>query len=251
MIQVFASIAAFGVADVSPPCLKLLTYLEMANLPYQVRPGDPRKGPTKKIPYVKLEDRRTMGDSGFIIELLEETNGHKLDGRLTPSERATGHLVRRTIEESLYWSAASTRWLTDDGVAEMKRVFTPVLPPVMGGLVWNIIKGGMKKSSWGQGIARHSPDHRIAIGKADLDALSVTLGAGPYLFGSEPTSYDASLFAIVANLTRFPVKNPLTDYARTLENLVAFRDRVEERFWKEPRPAAAKTRASEGAAASP
>jgi glutathione S-transferase len=248
MIQVYAGIGAWGVPDVSPPCLKLLTYLKMAKIPHEVRPGDPRKGPTKKIPYMVDDDGTTIGDSGFIIEHLKKKHGDALDGRLTVSERATGHLIRRTIEESLYWAAVHSRWLNDGGAAEMRRVFAPVLPPVMGGLVWNVIKGGMKKSAWGQGIARHSAENALAIGKADLDALSITLGDGRYLFGDEPTSFDASLFGIVANITRFPIANRLTDHARTLENLIAFRDRVEARYWKEAPLAPSKTVTAEAAA---
>jgi glutathione S-transferase len=251
MIKVFAGIGAWGVPDVSPPCLKLLTYLKMANIPCDVRSGDPRKGPTKKIPYLVDEDGTCIGDSGFIIEHLKKKHGDPLDGRLSASERATGHLIRRTVEDSLYWAAVHSRWLTDEGAAAMRKVFAPVLPPVVGGLVWNMIKGGTRKSAWGQGIARHSPDNAIAIGKADLDALSVTLGASRYLFGDEPTSYDACLYAIVANVTKFPVNNRLTDYARSFENLVAFCDRVEARYWKDSPPAPAKIAATVEAAASP
>ena len=38
-----------------------------------------------------------------------------LDAKLTPAQHATGHLVRRTLEESAYWVAVvHARWLEDD-----------------------------------------------------------------------------------------------------------------------------------------
>jgi glutathione S-transferase len=234
MMKVYAGMGAWGIPDVSPPCLKLRTYLKMAKLPFEDRPGDPRKGPTKKVPYIQDDDGAFLGDSGFIIEHLKKKHGDPLDGRLSKSERATGHLIRRTVEESLYWATLYPRWCTDEGAAEMGRVFAPLMPKVIGGLVFGAIKGQTRKSAFAQGIARHKPENSYAIGKADLDALSVTLGDGAYLFGDEPTSYDACLYGTVANILAFPVKNPLTDHARTLENLVAFRGRVEARYWKEP-----------------
>jgi glutathione S-transferase len=241
MMKVFAGMRAWGVPDVSPPCLKLQTYLKMAKLPFEARPGDPRKGPTKKIPYIKDDDGTVVGDSGFIIEYLKRKHGDALDGRLTKKEHATGHLLRRTVEDSLYWGTLFPRWCTEDGAEEMRKVFAPVLPPVIGGLVWNSIKGQTRKSAFSQGIARHTSENSYAIGTSDLDALSATLGDGPYLFGDEPTSYDACLYGTVANILGFPIKNPLTTHARTLDNLVAFRERIEARYWKEPAASATKS----------
>jgi glutathione S-transferase len=241
MMKVYCGMGAWGIADVSPPCLKLRTYVRMAKIPSEDRPGDPRKGPTKKVPYIKDDDGTFLGDSGFIIEYLKKKHGDSLDGRLTKKEHAAGHLVRRTVEESLYWATLFPRWCTEEGAMEMKKVFAPVLPKVIGGLVWNAIKSQTRKSAFSQGIARHTPENSYAIGMADLDALSVTLGKGPYLFGDEPTSYDACLFGTVANVLAFPIKNPLTAHARTLDDLVDFRDRIEARYWKEPAASATKS----------
>jgi glutathione S-transferase len=234
MIKVYGGMGAWGVPDVSPPCLKLRTYIKMAKIPSEDRPGDPRKGPTKKVPYIKDEDGTVVGDSGFIIEYLKKKHGDPLDGRLSKSEHAIGHLIRRTVEENLYWATLFPRWCTDEGAAEMRKVFAPVMPKLIGGLIFNTIKGQTRKNAFAQGIARHTPENSYAIGKADLDALSVILGEKSYLFGDEPTSYDACLYGTVANALAFPIKNPLTDHARGIANLVAFRERVETRYWKEP-----------------
>ena len=241
MIKVYAGMGAWGLADVSPPCLKLRTYMRMAKIPYEDRPGDPRKGPTKKIPYIVDDDGTTLGDSGFIIEYLKKKHGDPLDSRLTKAEHATGHLLRRTLEDSVYWATIYPRWCTDEGAAEMRRVFAPVLPPVMGGFVWGMIRGNIRKAAWAQGISRHPPETCAAIGNADLDAASITLGDRPYLFGDEPTSYDACLFAAVSNILAFPVKNALTDHAKSIPNLVAYSDRVLARYWKEPTTSSAKS----------
>ena len=240
MITIYAGMGAWGVADVSPPCLKLRTYVRMAKVPHQMKFGDPRKGPTKKIPFIADDDGTRLGDSGFILEHLKKKYGDPLDARLTPAERAKGHLVRRTVEESLYWAMIFPRWCTDEGAEAMRGVFAPVLPAVVGGLVWSMIRNGTRKAAWSQGIARHAPENCAAFGMADLDALSVTLGDGPYLFGDEPTSYDAVLFGTIANILAFPVPSPLGEHAKSLANLVAFRDRVDARYWRESAAAPAK-----------
>ena len=70
--------------------------------------------------------------------------------------------------------------------------------------------------------------------RADIDALSTMLGDKPYLFGEAPTSYDASLYGILANVLAFPKDGVLATHVRTKPNLVAFVDRVRETYWATP-----------------
>lgn len=230
-VTVHGSFEAFGVPDFSPACLKLKTYLRMASVPYATRTGDPRKAPTKKIPFI-THNGATVGDSGLIIEHLKRTLGDPLDRRLSPEQHARGHLVRRTCEESLYWPLSHARWGDDavwPQVAEKFRTF--VLPPVIGGLIVGMIRKDTLRSAWGQGIARHKLENILAHGRADIDALSVVLGDALYLFGDEPTSYDASLFGTMANIMAFPAGGGLAKHARSKANLVSFVDRVKAKYW--------------------
>src|SRR5579859_665637 len=97
-ITVHGGWEAFGVPDFSPACLKLKTYLRMADVAYASTLGDPRKAPTKKIPFI-THDGASVGDSGLIIDHLKNKLGDPLDGKLTKEQRALGHLVRRVCEE--------------------------------------------------------------------------------------------------------------------------------------------------------
>src|ERR1035438_2814647 len=89
---------AFGLADFSPFGLKVLTYLRMIDVPFEAKIGDPRKGPTKKIPFIDDAGTR-VGDSGLILDYLKKKHGDALDAKLTAEQHAIGHLVRRTLEE--------------------------------------------------------------------------------------------------------------------------------------------------------
>jgi glutathione S-transferase len=228
--------SAFGVADFSPACLKLKTYLRMTGVDYKTALGDPRKAPTKKIPFI-THDGATLGDSGLIIEHLKKKLGDPLDGKLTVEQHALGHLVRRTCEESLYWPILLQRWGQDASWPQLAAQFKSIVPPVIGGFIINMIRKDTLKSTWGQGIARHSDDNVVAHARADIDALSIILGDKPYLFGDAPTSYDASLFGSIANALAFPPDGPIAKHGRSKANLVAFVERIKGKYWaKEDAP---------------
>jgi glutathione S-transferase len=229
-VMVFAGLGINGSADLSPACLKLKTYLRMAGIPYAESLGDPRKGPTKKVPYITL-DGVTVGDSGLIIEHLKKTFGDPLDAKLTSEERALGHLVRRTVEESLYWCLVHARW-TDDAVwPEFSSHFRRVLPKGLAFLLLPMLRKQTFKSLWAQGLSRHTPQDVKAYGYADLSALSRFLGNKSYLFGDAPSSFDASLYGVLANILAFPPEGHLARQLRSHDNLLAFVERVTATWW--------------------
>jgi glutathione S-transferase len=225
--------AAFGVPDFSPACLKLKTYLRMTDVAYKTKLGDPRKAPTKKIPYITQDDV-ARGDSGLILEYLKKKHGDPLDGQLTPAQHALGHLVRRTCEESLYWPVLYTRWADDRAFAELAPQFKSIVPPVIGGLIVGMIRKDTLRQAWAQGVARHTAENVHAHGKADVDALAAILGDKPYLLGDTPTSYDAALFGSMANVLAFPGDSPISKHAHGKANLVAYVDRITRRYWEKP-----------------
>jgi glutathione S-transferase len=233
-LTVHAGWDAFGVPDFSPFCLKVKTYLRMAHVPYASALGDPRKAPTKKIPFI-VHDGTTVGDSGLILEYLQKKKlGDALDARLTPEEHALGHLVRRTCEESLYFAVLHTRWADDAEWPALAKQFKPIMPPVIGGLIINMIRKDTLRNVWGQGLGRHTVENVHAHGKADVDALATVLGDKPYLFGNTPTSYDATLFGTIANVLAHPPNSPIALHAKGKKNLVAFVERVKEAYWSTP-----------------
>ncbi len=225
---------AMGIEDFSPFSLKVKTYLRMIGVPYVSKLGDPRKAPTKKIPFI--EDGATrIGDSGLIFDYLKKKYGDSLDAKLSPDQHALGHVVRRTLEESAYFTVLYSRWLDDEVWPEIAKAFAPVLPPVIGSFLLNgPIRGGVRKSLFGQGTGRHTREQVHAIGCADTDAIATLLGERAYLFGDSPSSYDAILYGFVANAVAFPPSSPICKRARGHANLMAFVDRVKAKYWAAP-----------------
>ena len=222
---------AWGMPNLSPFCTKLETYLRMAGWDYESHPADFRRAPKGKIPYVSL-DGQLLGDSQLIINELERRRGHAMDARLTEQQRATGHAVQRMVDEALYFVLAYLRWSIDDAWRMYRPVVGESMPaPVR--LILPLIRRGVVKSLRSQGTGRHSAAEVNAFGIADLDALSTLIGAQDFLFGSEPSSYDASVFAAVIGLSAFPHDSPLRSHALQSAVLMGYRDRIRKRWFPE------------------
>lgn len=65
---------AFGLPNASPFCMKLETYLRMAEIPYQIKAASFAQAPNGKIPYIE-HNGRLIGDSSLIIDYLKQTFG--------------------------------------------------------------------------------------------------------------------------------------------------------------------------------
>ncbi|HTJ46296.1 MAG TPA: glutathione S-transferase family protein [Kofleriaceae bacterium] len=222
----------WGTPNLSPFCTKLETYLRMAEVPYEAVPADFRKAPKGKIPFVAL-DGELLGDSQLIIEELEQRLGDRaLDAGLPPRDHATARLLRRTLEEAYYFVGMYFRWQTDDGYAVLAPEFKRVLPAPFR-IAMPMIRRGTKKQLHKQGTGRHTREEVAAMGERDLAAFSELLGDRPFLFGDRPRTVDATLYAFMESTFGFPLDSPLQRAAKTHANLVAYRDRVRDRWWKD------------------
>jgi glutathione S-transferase len=236
MIILHQSPPAWGVGNTSPFCLKLESYLRMVGLPYKARAADFRKAPKGKIPFIE-EDGQLLGDSQFIIEHLKRKHGDPLDAKLGAEEVARGHLVRRMLEESLYWHIVHERWATDEGWQVFKPVFLNVFPPVIGQVAVPMIRRKVIQALHAQGLGRHQPAEILEMGKQDVSTVATLLGDKPFLLGDNPTSFDAALYAFIVLITVFPVDSPFRRFTQEQKNLVRYVDRFQQRFfanWSPP-----------------
>lgn len=231
MVTLHSVPGAWGLQSLSPFCVKLETWLRMAGIPYRVSDAMTPRAPKGKVPYV-VHEGAVIGDSQLAQEHLARAFGVTLDDHLSPEERARGHVVRRMLEEGTYWILAHDRWVTDAGWALYRPAFLAFLPPGLGGLIVLFIRRGMRKNLDAQGTGRHTPAEIDAMGVADVDALAVLLGDRPFLLGDTPTSVDASVYAFVAGILGFPGESRTRAAAAAHANLVAYRARMEARFWQ-------------------
>lgn len=225
----------FGLPNPSPFCMKLETYLRMAGLEYTVVTLKRRgQSPTGKAPFVEIGGA-VMADSGLIINHLERSHGHPVDGKLTLAERAQSLALQRLMEEHLYWVAVYARWV-DPGTRIHWRPFLQELlglPGILVPLVARLTERRIMQGLRSQGLGRHPPDSIWQMGTADIQALAHWLGNRPWGFGDAPTTFDACLAAFVGNIIRTPWDNPLSAATRKHASLVAHFERMMARYFPE------------------
>jgi glutathione S-transferase len=215
----------------SPFCLKLETYLRMADLPYTVVVEDMLdKAPKGKMPYIDDAGEK-VGDSNLIIEYLTAKYGDRTDAQLSPADRGISLAMRRLIDENLYWCMVYSRWVNLENWQTTRSIYFSNMPPVVKQIVPGLLRKKVIKSLKGHGMGNHSAAEIDAIGQRDLLALANFLGAKPFFFGDQPTILDATAYGIVRNFVEVPYNSPLNQQAKQLDNLVAFADRMTARFY--------------------
>lgn len=233
MITLYQFPPALGLPNASPFCLKLELYLRMAGLPYRNRYTlELHRAPKGKLPWID-DDGTVIADSGLIIEYLKRTHGDPLDGDLTPLQRARALAITRLCEEHLYWTVLHGRWLSAEGWKMTRPGFFGALPwPLRMVVAW-VARRGIRPQLHGHGMGRHTPEQIQSLGVADIDALAVLLGEEEYFLGAQATLVDAVAAAFLANILMVPLETPIKSAAAGHANLVAYCQRMAQRYFPE------------------
>jgi glutathione S-transferase len=221
---------AFGLPNISPFCMKVETYLRMAEIPYRAVNADLRRAPKGKAPWIE-DDGKVIADSGFILEHLVARYGDQLDAALSAEQRATSMALTRMMDEHLYWTVLYTRWMQEDNWRTLRKVFFGTLPAPLRWFVPDLVRASLRKQLWGHGIGRHRPEEIYALGCADISALADFLGAKPFFMGESPASIDATAYAYLANLLWVPFASPLKTHAESRPSLLAYCERMRDRYF--------------------
>jgi glutathione S-transferase len=225
----------FGLPNPSPFCMKLETYLRMAGLAYTVAPLKGRaRSPTGKAPYIEIDDK-TITDSGLIIDHLERTNGHPVNGKLTLAQRAESLAMQRLVEEHLYWVAVYMRWVDPKTRGQWRPYLQELLgtPKFLTPFIARSSEKRVMKALRNHGLGRHAPDVLWQMDVADIQALAHWLGNRPFGFGETPTVIDACLYSFIGNAIRTPWDNPLTAAVLKHRSLVDHFERMLARYFPE------------------
>ncbi|MCR9212872.1 MAG: glutathione S-transferase family protein [Proteobacteria bacterium] len=216
----------------SPFGLKLETWLRMKELPYASQGSFTKMGPKNKVPFAEI-DGQLIGDSELIIERINDILGGDNISELTAMERAKSLVIRRLVEEHLYFVLMHSRWIDDAGW----EVFAPLvfghIPTLIRPIIRNKIRKIVRQNLVAQGISRHTNEEIYAKGEMDIQALSGILGDNLYFIGSKPGLTDASAYGLLANIVYAPLRSPLLDAVTAYPNLLSFCDRMRAEFWPE------------------
>ena len=202
----------------------------MAGINYEVAFGDPRDAPKGKVPWID-DDGHVLGDSTFIINYLKQKYGDPLDGGLTSQQQAMGHAIQKMLEDSLYYVSSYSKWVDDDGFAIYSAELFAGMPAEQLEHVPPMVRKRVIDKLHAQGIARHSRDEVHELGLQDVQAFGALLGNGPYLFGDQPTSFDASAFGVIGNIKDGPFVSPVRDAVRNIRNIADYIDRIRQQYF--------------------
>lgn len=228
--------------DISPFVVKLETWLRMSGIAYETRTGTRREMPKAKLPSVRVEGR-LIADSSFIIAYLQQHDPRALDDtRLSPVQQAQAEAIKSMAESQLYCAGFYFRWCVDANFVRYRPLLLdyakrsvagwqrPLLP-VVGQVAISLIRRQKVRQAWAQGMARHSADEVVTIGRSALQALATLLGQQPYLFGDHPSTVDVSVYAQLHALVKHPFPGLLQDFALGRPELMAYHDRIAQRYW--------------------
>jgi glutathione S-transferase len=116
MITLYSYPDLFGVADNNPYGLKTFAFLKLSKLRFRHEYVlDPKDAPRGQLPYI-VDDGALIGDSDAIAAHLIKKYGLPIDAALTASQRDTGLLIRRMLDD-LYWVMSYSRWRDEQVLA--------------------------------------------------------------------------------------------------------------------------------------
>lgn len=230
MIALYGFGPAFGLPDPSPFVIKSEVQLKMAGVPYRFERAAPPAAPKGKIPYIQ-EGAHRIGDSTFIRAHIETQTGFDFDKGLSAEQRAQAWAIERMLEDHLYFALIHARWMDDDNFAKGPAHFFDAVPEEAREAVRTQARERVRQNLIAHGLGRHRDDEIVELGARSLAALSASLGDKTYLFGDTPCGADATAFGMAAAILTPFFDTPLRNRAENHANLVAYRDRMMQRYY--------------------
>jgi glutathione S-transferase len=241
MIKMYGYLAAWGCSDMSPFVSYTDAYLRMAGIPFTVEmlhQGDLTKTPKGKLPVIVDSDGTVVSDTVLIQLYLDEKYGNKLDAKLTKEQKAASTLIHRALGECWYWIVVQTRYRRDEDFSiydPLWVTFLSWLPVEERREPVRAFRERLLHQFWHHGTARNSEAEVEQIARTLTDAMSDLLGDKPYVFGDTPSSLDANMYAALVHVMFTPFPSPIGQYCRSKPNLVAYTDRIFDKYYPELR----------------
>ena len=103
MIKLYSFGPAFGLIDPSPFVTKVNLFMLVNDIEFEIICDFSKlqKAPKKKLPVID-DDGNMIADSMFILDYLSDKYNVNMDHWLTEEQRATAHLIGKSLEENLF-----------------------------------------------------------------------------------------------------------------------------------------------------
>ena len=219
MLTLFSYPELFGLADNNPYGLKVFAFLKLCGLTFQHEHIlDTTNAPRGQLPFL-VDGDETIGDSDTIIAHLITRYALPIDDGLTPQQRDTHLLIRRTLDD-LYWVMSYSRWKDPRFWPQFRDALLHTHPNLTAAALEAAQAYNFKRYHY-QGIGRYEPEAAYARGIADLSVLANLLPESGFLFGDQPGSIDAGIYGFTANIHFHTIDTPLKAFLTAHPNIVA------------------------------
>lgn len=221
---------AWGV-DASPFCVKLFTFLRLANIPVKLVTGGKMSPVAGRCPWVKLHraDGTTLviEDSQRVIKELTVEFDVKMDASLTEQQRVLGEAVTRIAENTIYQCLVRNRWV--DHFDTCAREYFIPLPDAVKRFVMKLVRNKSiipMLNAHGNGDLSDAEYHAVYVDGVKF--IAQTLGSNQFLLGtSHPTSYDSVAYGFLSSLIDAPFPSPAKSFAASNSIIAAYVRRIE------------------------
>lgn len=218
--------------NLSPYCVKLETYLKLANINFDNHfTLNNSKNIKKTLPFIEINNQ-IVGDTTLIIEELIKSFGDRIDNNLTHEQQAVARAFITMLENHFNPIMLYYRWVNPKGWQIFRNIIFAQAPWIIKILVGNKLARKVKKSLYMMGTARFNETELLHLAKLDLEALASYLGDKQFFFGEKPTTLDIVVFSIIGNITLVPIENDLQNLTKYYTNLTQHALRMHQIFYK-------------------
>ena len=175
-----------------------------------------------------------VADSTLIRLYLEQQHGIDFDRGLSARERGIGWAAEKMLEDHLYWVMIYWRWLNGANFDARPQDFLQACAghhPAAGAA--SGIAPNPRATCTGTASGGTVEIETTAMAERGIEALAQILGDNRYFLGATPTGADATVFAFVAGALAPHFESPVRDKMQSMENLVAYRDRMMAEYFPE------------------
>ncbi|CAJ0945708.1 unnamed protein product, partial [Mesorhabditis belari] len=219
--------------NVSNYCLKLETWLRMADIHYEIVPAPIfLRSKEGTMPFVELDGIEYYDSAFTISNLTSALNKSSLEDHLTDEQKAVSRAFEKMTENSFNISHIPLR-LEHIGeiIATLPNIFG-FLRPLVGVIASRDVSTRYKAVLAASAYGKHTREETIIIGCDDLKAISTYLGNKHFFTGFKPTRIDACLFGFLSQIVYAPYPNEHTKYIQeNAHNLIDYVNRIKARFW--------------------
>lgn len=217
----------------SPFCLKLESYLKVANIPYENKLTVSTKNSKKnKMPMI-LDQGNLVEDSTLIIEHLKNTHGIDLDQNLTAEQKSIAKAFQWLCEKSIVDIVVYFRWVDKTNWPKFREIIFHGAPWLVKVSIGNKMANSIGKTLHKHGVGRFTDIEKLQILNDNLLAISNYLGDKKYFFGDQISTIDTIIYS---HLVQIDPRGVVTQFEGLIEkypNLKKYVQNFTKTYWPE------------------